>query len=108
MRPPNTRPLPAVEHLRVDPTRRRPADQCIGYFTPAFDENGHTCTAGIEELDRRSLAQWLRTRTSREFVESVVGRLLGHGQMHESTDGFVNRGDSFETPDVDKVERWGG
>ncbi len=68
-------------HLRVDPARHLadPKDGC-GYFTPAFDEHGHTCTAAIEELDRESLLAWLTSRASRTYVEDLVVVLLGHGR----------------------------
>jgi hypothetical protein len=74
-------------HLRVDPKRRLadPLSEGCGFYTPAFDEHGHTCTAAIEELDKDSLVAWLQSRAAREYVEDVVLVLLGHGRTDRVT-----------------------
>lgn len=79
------------KHLRVDPSRRLsdPDATTTGIYTPAFAPNGHTCTAAIEELDKPSLLQWLKTRNSRRFIEDVVGRILGHGELNEAPVGRI-------------------
>jgi hypothetical protein len=56
-----------------------------GFYTPAFDEHGHTCTVAIEELDKESLLAWLQSRATREYVEDVVLVLLGHGRSERVT-----------------------
>lgn len=79
--------LVTTMHLRVDPKRRlaEPLSEGCGFYTPAFDEHGHTCTAAIEELDKDSLVAWLQSRATREYVEDVVLVLLGHGRSDRVT-----------------------
>jgi hypothetical protein len=100
MKPPRTRALDPVKHLRVDPARKnyKYEDTC-GIFVRAFDEHGRAATVPIEEIDKPSLAQWLR-ESGPEATQDLVGVLLGHGQMRTDTHGFV-----VDEPEVDTRQK---
>jgi hypothetical protein len=67
--------------LRVDPARR--TLERTGIYVRARDGERFV-SADIDQLDKRSLLAWLRSRGGdNPYAEDVVGLIMGHGHLHD-------------------------